>query len=140
MRGFTTARLSTASAIAVLTTSVMAGGAFGPAAAQLARLEGTWNGNGRVALQSGQAERARCRATIRRQTPRTFSMSAICATASVRISQVARIQQVSANSFAGRFYNAEYDISGAIRMSLRGKRLSASLTGGGGSASFVLTR
>ena len=111
-----------------------------PAAAQVAQLAGTWSGSGRLELQSGQTERARCRATFRRQTASTYTMSAICATSSTRVSQTARVQQVSSNGFAGRFYNAEYDVTGTIRMTLRGKRLSASLIGSGGSASFVLTR
>ncbi len=140
MRRLTFSNASATPAFATLMALASLGAAVNPATAQQARLEGAWNGSGRVMLQSGQSERARCRATIRRQTARTFGMSAVCATSSLRVSQVASLQQVTSNSYAGRFYNAEYNISGAIRMTLRGKRLSASLNGGGGSATFVLSR
>ena len=110
------------------------------AIAQSASLKGSWSGSGRIVLPSGDVERARCRASIKQQTPRTFSMNAVCATPSARIQQSARLEQVSANGFAGRFHNREYDISGSIRVTLRGNRLSAFLSGGGGSGTFDLKR
>lgn len=111
-----------------------------PAIAQTANLQGAWSGSGRVVLPSGDAERARCRATFQQQSARTFSMSAVCATASTRIAQVARVQRVSASKFEGQFYNREHDISGTIRISVQGDRLSASLSGGGGRGTFSLSR
>lgn len=110
------------------------------AVAQAAKLQGAWSGGGRVVLPSGDAERARCRATFRQQTARTFSMNAVCATTSARVAQVGRVQQVSSNGFEGRFYNREYDISGTIFITVRGNRLSASLSGGGGRGTFNLSR
>lgn len=47
------------------------------AIAQGANLQGTWSGGGRVVLPSGNVERARCRATFRQQSARTFGMSAV---------------------------------------------------------------
>lgn len=108
--------------------------------AQSSRLDGTWNGSGRMVLSSGNAERVRCRATFRRQAARTFAMSAICATPSARVSQTGRVQQVSAGRYDGRFYNREYDVSGTVRITLRGNRMSASLAGGGASAFLSLSR
>ena len=67
-------------------------------------------------------------------------MSAVCASTSARVAQVARVQRVSTNSFEGQFYNREYDISGTIFITVRGNRLSASLSGGGGRGTFSLTR
>ena len=116
------------------------GSAPHPAMAQAANLQGTWSGGGRVVLPSGDTERARCRASFQQQSARTFSMSAVCATASTRIAQVARVQRVSASSFEGQFYNREHDISVTIRISVRGDRLSASLSGGGGRGAFSLSR
>lgn len=107
---------------------------------QNAALQGTWNGSGRVELPSGDTERARCRATFRQQSGGAFSMSAVCATASTRIAQVARVQQVTAGVYEGQFHNQEYDVSGTIRITVRGERLSAILSGGGGRASFNLTK
>ena len=111
-----------------------------PAMAQAANLQGTWSGGGRVVLPSGDTERARCRATFRQQSATTFSMSADCATASTRIAQVARVRRASASSFEGQFYNRQYDISGTIRITVQGDRLSASLSGGGGRGTFSLSR
>jgi hypothetical protein len=127
-------------AAAALAAAAASDAIFLPAAAQTAPLQGSWSGSGRITLPSGATERARCRATFRKQAARTFSMSAVCATASVRVVQTARLQQVSASGFAGVFYNREYDISGTIRVNLQGKRLSAFLSGGGGRGTFNLTR
>lgn len=115
-------------------------GVANKAIAQSANLKGSWSGNGRVVLPSGDVERARCRANIKQETPRSFSMSAICATPSARIAQTATLRQVSGGEFAGQFYNREYDISGSIRVTLRGDRLSAFLSGGGGSGTFELRK
>jgi hypothetical protein len=111
-----------------------------PAKAQPASLEGSWSGGGRVILPSGDSERARCRASFRRQSANRFAMSAVCATPSVRVAQTAGVTRTSGNRFAGTFYNSEYGISGSIAITVNGDRLRASLTGGGGSAYFSLRR
>jgi hypothetical protein len=110
------------------------------AVAQPASLEGTWNGGGTVVYPSGERERARCRATFRRRSANTFGMSAVCATPSARVAQTADLARVSANRFTGEFHNAEYGVSGSIAVTVQGKRLSASLSGGGGSGYFNLSR
>src|SRR5262245_25772945 len=43
---------------------------------QPASLEGSWSGGGTVVFPSGSREKARCRATFRRQTSSSFAMSA----------------------------------------------------------------
>jgi hypothetical protein len=91
-------------------------------------------------LPSGGTETARCRATFRRQSGNSFGMSAQCATASARVAQTASVQRVGANRFQGDFYNAEYAVSGTISITVQGNRLSASLSGGGGSAFFSLSK
>ena len=81
----------------------------------------------------------RCRRAARSSPIPTCT--ATCATASARIVQVATVQKVAASTYAGRFRNAEYDVSGSIRITLRGNRLTASLSGGGGgSGRFTLSR
>jgi hypothetical protein len=110
------------------------------ATAQTSGLAGTWSGTGRVVLATGDTERARCRATIRKQTGRTFSISAVCATPSTRIAQTARVQQISTSGYEGRFFNREYDITGNIWITLRGNRLAATLTGGGATGTMSLGR
>jgi len=109
-------------------------------AQQRSSLEGSWSGGGTVNLSSGATERARCRASFSRQSGNSFGMSAVCATSSARVAQTARIQQVGANQFAGDFHNSEYGVSGTIRITINANRLSASLSGGGGSAQLSLSR
>ncbi len=77
---------------------------------------------------------------LRRQSDNTFGMSALCATASVRVAQTAELARVGANRFTGEFYNAEYAVSGTITITVHGNKLSASLSGGGGSAFFALSK
>ena len=67
-------------------------------------------------------------------------MTAQCATASVRVAQTAALARVSANRFTGDFYNAEYAILGTITIIMHGNKLKASLSGGGGSAFFALSK
>ena len=111
-----------------------------PAYGQQAGLDGSWSGSGRFTLPSGATESARCRATFRRQSGNTVGVSAQCATASVRIAQTAALARVGANRFTGDFYNAEYAVSGTITITVHGNKLNASLSGGGGSAFFALSK
>ena len=130
--------LATALLVAAIVCSIPAHDA--DAQQQQASLEGAWSGSGRIVFPSGEAERASCRASFSRRAANSFRMSAVCATPSVRLVQSATVERVSANSFAGSFFNSEYNVSGDISITLRGDRLSAQLSGGGGSASFALGR
>jgi hypothetical protein len=56
------------------------------------------------------------------------------------VAQTASVQRIGANRFRGDFYNAEYSVSGTITITVQGNRLNASLSGGGGSAFFSLSR
>ena len=107
---------------------------------QPASLEGSWSGGGTVVFPSGSREKARCRATFRRQTSSSFAMSAVCATPSGRIAQTAALSRTSANRFSGGFCNAEYATSGSIAIIVNGNRMTASLSGGGASARLSLSR
>jgi hypothetical protein len=125
---------------AMTIAGVLCGITASSALAQQASLLGAWSGTGRMVLPSGDVERVRCRVSFRQRSSRTFGMSAVCATASTRIAQVASLWRVSANSFHGQFFNREYDISGSIQITVRGNRLWASLSGGGGSGTIRLSR
>lgn len=111
-----------------------------PAPAAADDLSGSWGGGGKIVFPSGETESARCRASFRRQGGNSFTMSAICATASARVQQTAEVTRVTANVYRGEFFNQEHGIGGSIRITLRGDRLNASLSGGGGSAVFSLSR
>jgi hypothetical protein len=108
-------------------------------AAQSANLEGSWSGGGQVKFTSGKSEQARCRASFSKRDG-GYDMSAVCATASGRATQVAQLTRSGANRYTGDFQNSEYGVSGSISISVNGSSLNASLNGGGGSASFNLNR
>lgn len=123
-----------------LAAALLASGAVGGAAVAGGRsLAGSWSGGGVVTLPSGATERARCRATFHGSGSH-YSMDAVCATASTRVAQTAKLRQVSASRFTGEFFNPDYNVSGSIRINLSGDSLSASLDGGGGSGRFNLRR
>lgn len=130
-------RLNTFSRVAIVAAAIIS--AITIASAQQAGLSGTWSGGGTMVLRSGNAEKVRCRATFT-QSGNGASMTATCANATARIVQTADLTRVSASRYIGDFTNAEYGISGSIRITLSGNSLSAALSGGGGSASISLSR
>ena len=127
---------SSLAAALLAATSASVGGAK----AQSVSLEGSWSGGGQIIFPSGESERARCRASFRRNGGESFGMSAICATPSARVQQNAEITRVSGNRYRGEFFNREYGLSGSIRIVVEGDSLEASLSGGGGSAQLSMNR
>ena len=111
-----------------------------PATAADGDLAGSWSGAGRVVLPSGDTERARCRVTFRHHSGGHYGMNAVCATASARVAQEGTVQRVSTSVYTGRFYNAEYNVEGTVRLDVKGSRMTAAMSGGGGSAVFTLAK
>ncbi|MFN3625939.1 MAG: hypothetical protein ACK4TP_18025 [Hyphomicrobium sp.] len=103
-------------------------------------LSGSWSGGGWVSFASGTKERARCRARYSPAGGKSYELSATCATASGKASQSATVYEVSPNRFRGSFYNSDYNVSGSIRVVLRGNSQSVTLSGDSGSASLSLSR
>jgi hypothetical protein len=104
-----------------------------------ATLAGTWIGGGVVAYATGGRERARCQANYSGGSS-TISVNATCATPSGSISQFARLRKTGANSYAGTFFNAQYNTSGSIHVFVHGNTQSVSIASGSGSASLSLRR
>jgi hypothetical protein len=100
---------------------------------------GTWIGGGVVAYATGGRERARCQASYSGGSF-TISVNATCATPSGSISQFARLRKTGANSYAGTFFNAQYNTSGSIHVVVHGNTQSVSIASGSGSASLSLRR
>lgn len=117
-----------------LGTSVM------PTTALAAELAGSWSGSGSITLPSGARENARCNVSYSRSSGSGYTAFATCATKSARVSQSAKLQRVSGNSYAGSFYNSEYDVSGSMSVTVSGSSQSVYLSGGGGEASFRLSK
>lgn len=103
-------------------------------------LEGAWRGRGWVSFSSGKREQARCRVHFSTQSAHRYAISAICATESGKVSQTAMVRKAGANIYVGNFYNAEYDVSGTIRLTIHGNTQTARLTSGSGSALITLSR
>jgi hypothetical protein len=100
-------------------------------------LAGSWSGGGIVTYASGQRERARCHAHYS-GAGGSVSVSATCATPSGSVSQSAHLRRVGANSYAGSFFNPQFNSSGSIHVTVRGNTQSVSLRSQSGSASLTL--
>lgn len=124
--------------LVVLVAATLAGSKG--AAAQSATLDGSWSGSGKVTFPSGSVEQARCRVSYNRESKSSYVANATCATASGRVDQSASLERTGANTFTGTFHNAEYGVTGSIRVVVSGSSQSVLLNGGGASASLRLTR
>lgn len=111
-----------------------------PAFSKAGSLAGSWSGGGWVSFASGTKERARCRARYSRAGGDSYVLNARCATASGSASQTATVYEVSPNRYRGSFHNAEYNVSGSIRIVVHGNSQSVTLSGDSGSASLKLSR
>ncbi len=102
-----------------------------------APLTGSWRGGGTVLYSDGHREQARCRAHFSQSGP-VVSVEALCATPSGSVEQSARLRRVGANSYSGRFFNPQFNITGSIHITVHGDTQSVSLRSGSGSASLTL--
>jgi len=100
-------------------------------------IAGSWSGGGTVVYSSGQRERAHCRASYSGGGG-SVMMSGNCATPSGSVFQSARLRRVGANSYAGSFFNSQYNTSGSIYVTVHGSTQSVSLRSSAGSASLTL--
>jgi hypothetical protein len=108
-----------------------------PPARSETNLSGSWSGGGTVRYADGQSERARCRAHFS-QSGSQVSLEAHCATASGSVDQSATLRRVGPNSFSGRFYNQQFNVSGSIHITVRGNTQTVSLRSPNGSATLTL--
>jgi hypothetical protein len=108
--------------------------------ASVGNLEGSWTGSGTVSFASGAKEQARCRANYSRAGSNTYTISAVCATASGRAAQTATVRQVGGNRYSGSFYNSEYSISGVMHIVVHGTSQTVRLTSDSASGVINLSR
>lgn len=130
------------SAVALAAAAVLFALMPGQATAERGRrsLAGSWSGGGWVSFAGRPRERARCRVRYVPASRERFRLSATCATESGRVSQTATVRKSGAHSYAGSFYNSEYDVSGSIYITVRGNRQRATLRSSSGSAVLTLYR
>lgn len=131
-------RLSSAIKFGKIFGVVVIAAAFAaPQARSEANISGTWSGGGIVHYSDGHSERARCRAHYS-QSGAHVSLEAHCATPSGSVEQSARLRRVGPNSFAGSFFNQQFNASGSIHVTVHGNTQTVSLRSSSGSASLTL--
>ncbi len=105
-----------------------------------AEITGSWSGGGSVSFASGSKEKARCRATYSKSGASSYNVSATCATASGKVAQTANVKRSGPASFSGSFYNADYDTTGSIHVSVQGNSQNVTLSSSIATASLRLSR
>jgi hypothetical protein len=135
----TTTRTALRSVLAAVTLSTGLVAYSGGIAADV-DLSGSWSGGGSVSFSTGSKEKARCRATYAKAGVTSYSVTATCATASGKVAQTASVKRSGPSSFTGSFYNADFDTSGSIHVSVYGNSQSVTLTSTKASASLRLSR
>ncbi len=125
-------------AIAIIIATAGFGHDSNPAHA--ASLEGSWRGGGYVTPKSGKRERVRCRVSFIRQSAKVFGVSATCASASTTIRQTGQLLRVNPSRYVGDFYNSQYDISGRVRVVVRGSSLKVTFSSASGGGYLSLRR
>lgn len=124
--------------LALLSAVILAGAAFS-SEARSEGIAGSWRGGGTMIYASGDRERASCSAHYSGSGP-VVSLNATCASASGSVSQSATLRKTGANSYAGSFFNSQYNVSGSIFIVVHGNTQSVSIRGDGMSASLTLRR
>lgn len=103
-------------------------------------IAGSWSGGGSVSFATGSKEAARCRATYAKSGAASYTVNATCATASGKVAQAASVKRSGPSSFTGSFYNADYDTSGSIHVSVKGNSQNVTLSSSMANASLRLSR
>lgn len=110
----------------------------GPAGAT--SLEGAWSGTGMVNPNKGQREKVSCRITYKRESAKVFGVTAKCATSSVKMRQTGKLLEVSPSRYVGEFYNPDYDVSGRVRVIVKGSAQTVTFESPRGSGSVTLRK
>lgn len=112
-----------------------------PAAADPARLDGSWSGSGSLTYPTGAKEVARCKANFKKKTGTSYFVSARCASPSGKVEQTATLNSVGDNTYSGSFFNDEYKVDGTITVTVNGNIQNVSITSpAGSSAHFRMKR
>lgn len=105
-----------------------------------ASLDGAWSGSGFVKPKSGARENVRCRIRYDRQTDKVYGVVATCATPSNKIHQTGTLSKVTDERYVGDFYNGQFDISGRVRVIVKGSRQTVTFSSGSGTGRMELRR
>lgn len=126
--------------ILALPASVLIAWAMPMQSARAESLEGVWSGSGYAAPNSGQREKVSCRIEYRRQGSSVFGLVATCASSSAKIIQTGQLTMVNPRRYVGSVYNAEYNLSGRVRVLLSGSRQTVTFSSDRGSGQVTLSK
>jgi hypothetical protein len=103
-------------------------------------LEGYWKGSGTISAKSG-TDRVQCRVSFRRSGGKSsFSFSATCTTEAGRYALSGHVTSVGGGRYTGTVSAGGSKESGRVQLIQRGRSLSVSASGGGGSARVNLSK
>lgn len=111
-----------------------------PALAGSSVLEGSWSGGGYVHPTNGQREKVSCRVTYHQTSDTVHSVKATCASASAKIVQTGLLTTVNESRYIGDFTNKEYNISGSVRVVVRGNSQDVTFSSSSGTGSLALKK
>ena len=103
-------------------------------------MDGIWSGSGVVNPKDGARESVRCRVKYRQESEKVFGVSATCATRSRKIQQVGTVLKVGPASYVGEFYNPGFDISGRVRVVIKGSTQTVTFHSARGNGSVSLRK
>jgi len=124
--------ISLAVGVAVLTVGFSVSASAG--------LSGRWSGAGFIKPSSGERTSVRCRVSYSQLSAKVFSVSATCASRDHSVRQAGELLMVRPNRFVGDFYSRQFDISGRIAVTLKGKRQTVTFSGDGVTGRLSLRR
>ena len=120
---------------------LLTGLAVSSASAQAKGLSGSWSGFGKAKLaSSGKTESFRCKVTYNQESDKVFGVKAICANPSIKIIQTGKVLMVRKNTYKGELYNQAYDLTGYVRIVVKGGEQKVTLTADQGNASMTLKK
>ena len=109
-------------------------------AAAAVPLEGEWRGKGTVQITKGAQENLSCRVKYSPQSSGVYDFHAVCASASVRIIQTGVVSKATDTSYLGTGHNAEWDVSGRVRIEINGQKQTVTVTASQGSGRLTLRK
>lgn len=108
--------------------------------ADAAGLRGTWSGAGYFHAKAGKRERVRCIVRYDQETVRVFGVQATCASSAGSIRQTGEVLKIRNNTYAGDFYNRQFDIRGRVRVTVKGGRQTVTFSSSDGGGRLTLSK
>jgi hypothetical protein len=103
-------------------------------------LEGTWTGGGYVQPANGERERVTCKVVYRQISDKLHSVTATCATASMKIVQTGELTTVREDRYIGDFANIDYKVFGRVRVVVKGNSQNVTFSSEVGTGTLALKR